>query len=1018
MEFKEDLKITKSIENCSLKENYPTKNMTFDTNQNCCYSNLIKTGHFGEYNITLKSRAIDQNSQEGLYNNMNYGDGVNYRTFEAIKRNIHDLIWATKKPKVEPFSFLWLFPSRRTRTKSTDADKYLAAILGVCSKQQRQELMKVKNKRYYDHVPLSLACKIRNLDLVKFLVEYCDADVNGNDGDGKPMLWAIAKQEEHIVHYLLQHSADPGKNIAPTFNLLLFSMKIRSSTATWPSFGYEENYDEDDEKESYNEDSDDDNEDEDDEDDTEGDDDDDESQDGQGDEGDWTDVDDDESDYMSDDEDDFLDEEETEEEESMYGSDDEVECRIRLDFKNKKDEKIPVPCDPKLRIVVLLIAYGAVEKCSENQLFDIFRAVLPEESTNVIVMNSGGRLYEACLPIFLDKVPNLANVRNAEGMSLLGYELLHKDYNYKRCQISSYIEPILEQSDGTEVNTANVLKYYYIPMLEDQPDTIETNVNTVLKSCRINPTTNNVTCDDGSNPNKYVHPLIFLAATGKSLLGTCLDMPKIPFHVKFDTLEIAGANFAKWGCFSDAVDCWNAANCIRQQIVTLKNKNSEQGYVSKWEKDIEILDELAEELQNPYEDYTDMDTVYIDFDEDSRSIIESVEESFKTKLNTGTVPDIVVHSPMKSVVSHLYSLTSRERGSDNVSSDSEDEEEQLHKTRIAILTKSVLIHERLIGYGCHQTMRAFHALAIEYKRHDKVQEFVTVMTYSFPYLVKYIPQEEYYAVSSITKTYTLTKFIDSFTNVLLTETKRRQLSFDLLMAICKCLFLHCLATPRKQRDFSQFAPLLLAIKYLHRYEKTDEEDRRFLQFLRKVLKDDIRNDVRQSLLHYVTPVTNKASDKLEKEVSGSLELVEVLLSSGADPNTADEFGMTPLHLAYRVRSTELNEVVNEHHDNQMNIIQALLGGGAHTDCVDAANRTPIWYSQTSSSPLCPVGTRSLQCLASAVIVNSGVPYQGNLSSHMVKYVDIHKKRGKLTTDIFLVNLLNNSQRGPKFFQMF
>ncbi|XP_076113333.1 uncharacterized protein LOC143080987 [Mytilus galloprovincialis] len=944
---------------------------------------------------------------------MNYGDGVNYRTFEAIKRNIHDLIWATKKPKVEPFSFLWLFPSRRTRTKSTDADKYLAAILGVCSKQQRQELMKVKNKRYYDHVPLSLACKIRNLDLVKFLVEYCDADVNGNDGDGKPMLWAIAKQEEHIVHYLLQHSADPGKNIAPTFNLLLFSMKIRSSTATWPSFGYEENYDEDDEKESYNEDSDDDNEDEDDEDDTEGDDDDDESQDGQGDEGDWTDVDDDESDYMSDDEDEFLDEEE-----SMYGSDDEVECRIRLDFKNKKDEKIPVPCDPKLRIVVLLIAYGAVEKCSENQLFDIFRAVLPEESTNVIVMNSGGRLYEACLPIFLDKVPNLANVRNAEGMSLLGYELLHKDYNYKRCQISSYIEPILEQSDGTEVNTANVLKYYYIPMLEDQPDTIETNVNTVLKSCRINPTTNNVTCDDDSNPNKYVHALIFLAATGKSLLGTCLDMPKIPFHVKFDTLEIAGANFAKWGCFSDAVDCWNAANCIRQQIVTLKNKNSEQEYVSKWEKDIEILDELAEELQNPYEDYTDMDTVYIDFDEDSRSIIESVEESFKTKLNTGTVPDIVVHSPMKSVVSHLYSLTSRERRSDNVSSDSEDEEEQLHKTRIAILTKSVLIHERLIGYGCHQTMRAFHALAIEYKRHDKVQEFVTVMTYSFPYLVKYIPQEEYYAVSSITKTYTLTKFIDSFTNVLLTETKRGQLSFDLLMAICKCLFLNCLATPRKQRDFSQFAPLLLAIKCLHRYEKTDEEDRRFLQFLRKVLKDDIRNDVRQSLLHYVTPVTNKASDKLEKEVSGSLELVEVLLSSGADPNTADEFGMTPLHLAYRVRSTELNEVVNEHHDNQMNIIQALLGGGAHTDCVDAANRTPIWYSQTSSSPLCPVGTRSLQCLASAVIVNSGVPYQGNLSSHMVKYVDIHKKRGKLTTDIFLVNLLNNSQRGPKFFQMF
>ncbi|CAC5375157.1 FEM1B [Mytilus coruscus] len=630
-------------------------------------------------------------------------------------------------------------------------------------------------------------------------------------------------------------------------------------------------------------------------------------------------------------------------------------------------------------------------------------------------MNSEGQLYEACLPILLDKVPNLANVRNAEGMSLLGYELLHKDYNYKRCQISSYLEPFLDESDGTEVNNANVLKYFYIPLLEEQTETIETNVNTVLKSCRIHPTTNNVICNDDSNHNKYVHPLIFLAATGKSLLGTCLDMPKIPFLVKFDALEIAGANFAKWGYYTDAVDCWNAANCIRQQIVTLKNKNSEniQEYVSKWEKDIHISDEIAEELLNPYEEYVDMDTVYIDFDEDSRSIIQPVEESFKIKLNTGTVPDIVVHSPTKSFVSHLHSLNSRKRGSDKVSSDSEDEEEQIIKTRIAILTKSVLIHERLIGFGCHQTMRAFHALAIEYKRHDKVQEFVTVMTYSFPYLVKYIPQEEYYAVNSITKTYTLTKFIDSLTNVLLTETKRRQLSFDLLMAIFKCFFLHGLATPRKQRDFSQFAPLLLAIKCLHRFEKTDEEDRRFSQFLRKVLKDDLRNDVRQSLLHYATPVTNKASDKLEKEIIGLSELVEILLSSGADPNTEDKFGMMPLHLAYR--SIELNELVNDHYDNQMNIIQALLGAGAHTDCIDAANRTPIWYSQTLSSPLCPVATRSLQCLASVAIVNSCVPYQGYLSSHMVKFVDLHKKRGKLTTDIFLVNLLNKPLKGPKFF---
>lgn len=53
------------------------------------------------------------------------------------------------------------------------------------------------------------------------------------------------------------------------------------------------------------------------------------------------------------------------------------------------------------------------------------------------------------------------------------------------------------------------------------------------------------------------------------------------------------------------------------------------------------------------------------------------------------------------------------------------------------------------------------------------------------------------------------------------------------------------------------------------------------------------------------------------------------------------------------------------------------------------------YSETAPVPLCPVGNRSLKCLASLVILDNGLPYEKHLSSLQVlkPFIQLHKKRG-------------------------
>lgn len=1028
----------------------------------------VRTDNCGESREIDKDEPSDTDSEEETFD---YGDGVDSVTFEAIKCIILDSILATRKMKI----------------KSYDAETYLAALLGICTKEQRKELMKVKDDYHHDHVPLSLACKMGNLEVVKFLVEYCETDVEGHGSNGRPLLWAVANQNEDIVRYLLERNADAGKNIGSNFNLLMFSMKIFTQPP-FQTFGYGvDGYDDDDSSEEEEED---------------------ENQ-----------VDKHENKHYRDGleikHDENLNEVKREgnlndkqhkgnfdNEKHKEDQDDE-----KPEEKNKDCEQIPVPFLPNLKIVKMLIDKGAVEKCSDVQLFDIFTTMTTLENRDVINLGSPEDLYKAVLPLLLRKVPNLANIRNVQGMSLLGYEMLHKDVLTK-CPVSNYMKKYFKKGNGTDINSANVLINYRIPKSENQPETIETNVDTILKYCTIDSSTNEVIwSQDTTVEYQYIHPVVYLASAGKRLISACLNKSQIPFQAKFDALEASGAYFAAREYFRDAINCWEVADQMKQEQCNQTRNDGKNPAISHWEEDVisKNMNRVAENLLNPMEGmpYVHMDLVYADMSETALAVAIQVTASHEKWVKCGSVPKLSVSTPKisfkfhldnlcrqketakleaetaksdgkiedkeevktadkesvkesaaggkqfelqnkKSVTNNRESDTKEDKSDTNVEDEVTDEDEEEDEddeewetdeeneddheddevsttseeerdTRIALLLKAALVHERLMGYGSFETLRSIQALANEYQSEDHIQEWVTLLVYCFPYFIKHISQEECFMMRDILKTDTLKKFIKDLTNLFLTilvDEEYDMLSFDLLMAVFKCFFLNCLATPKKQRYFKDMAPLLLAIKVLNRYEKSEEEKCRFLDFLKRVITDDLRNCHGQSLLHYASPVIiensrdEKSGEELEDVVIGSPELVEILLSLVSDPNSVDDFGMTPLHMCFRVISDEANELkrLNSRLNDRYAIVNSLLKAGAHSDCLDARDKTPIFYSESSSVRMCPVGNRSLQCLASAVILDNCIPYDRRLPSDLFPFLDLHRKKGKSKSKKFLQEL--------------
>ncbi|MCD7899729.1 MAG: ankyrin repeat domain-containing protein [Bacteroides sp.] len=84
--------------------------------------------------------------------------------------------------------------------------------------------------------------------------------------------------------------------------------------------------------------------------------------------------------------------------------------------------------------------------------------------------------------------------------------------------------------------------------------------------------------------------------------------------------------------------------------------------------------------------------------------------------------------------------------------------------------------------------------------------------------------------------------------------------------------------------------------------------------------------------------------------TGNLNVVEILLKYGADPNFMDERINTPLIEAIEiaVEESEYNSTFNE--EPRVDIIKLLLKYGAKIDLVDNLGRTPVSFAQNYHLP--------------------------------------------------------------------
>jgi len=87
-----------------------------------------------------------------------------------------------------------------------------------------------------------------------------------------------------------------------------------------------------------------------------------------------------------------------------------------------------------------------------------------------------------------------------------------------------------------------------------------------------------------------------------------------------------------------------------------------------------------------------------------------------------------------------------------------------------------------------------------------------------------------------------------------------------------------------------------------------------------------KNELNKQLLRYVSSSGNEFLKTL---------YINNVLTKGADVNTADEYGVTPLHYATQ--------------RGNINIVKLLIAQGAHLDAKDNAGRTPLHYASGADS---------------------------------------------------------------------
>ena len=178
----------------------------------------------------------------------------------------------------------------------------------------------------------------------------------------------------------------------------------------------------------------------------------------------------------------------------------------------------------------------------------------------------------------------------------------------------------------------------------------------------------------------------------------------------------------------------------------------------------------------------------------------------------------------------------------------------------------------------------------------------------------------------------------------------------------------------ENRDYSELVDTFLYMTYMIKKSNLPQQyENEFYQVIKHLVKSDPRTVNKQSLLHRVI----KLSDK---ETWCSLELIRVLVESGADINSKDYFRRTPV--MYNLEYTP-DAAVDE-------ILEYLKEHGAHVDCRNSEGYSALDVTPWVNRVIIPKNTRSLVCLATEVILDNQIPYEEDLSNVHKAIINLHK----------------------------
>lgn len=112
----------------------------------------------------------------------------------------------------------------------------------------------------------------------------------------------------------------------------------------------------------------------------------------------------------------------------------------------------------------------------------------------------------------------------------------------------------------------------------------------------------------------------------------------------------------------------------------------------------------------------------------------------------------------------------------------------------------------------------------------------------------------------------------------------------------------------------------------------------------------------------------------------SLDVVNLLIEVGADPNAVDQDGNSPLHVAAK-------DVPS---DRQ--VLRVLIESGSHIDACNNKGDTvaDLLHNVQLHSIVPPLKYTTLQCLASREIAKNRIPYKGIIGLELEKTVELHQ----------------------------